>query len=650
MSTVKIKQHYYSTLQPPHDASGFRAYKDAKRSEFMTEDEMQMVNDMICALNLNQGSMNDLYDRWRKEEDAYKGDQAKKSNRPNSRVNLVNANIEGQVSALVEQNLSISTRGESPSDQGYAEWGRIGVDWTFRKNKMKRVISFHERRRLKFGSAWFKVYFDPEPMYGFGLATITTPSLTKIYIDGKIKDPLLYDKAEYIAEVISMSYSQMLQVYGEDKANSVEYGLRTEYDEHIFLTKDTEDDNTGATIIQWWCKYDGMLRVIEFSSCGVLLYDSHKDGDRQSNQRDMEYNHKPYYTFVDNKYPYFFTTMYPEEGQLYGFGDGKLLRPLQDMINDLYDKIRISARPNLILVDVDSDIDLDDFDDDSFTPQPCKNPTRAVHSVSWGVVNESWWRLLAAIHTEVQRVTRFSDLMIGQGSAAATATEASIQQQQGNAATNQKKGDLEISLQDVAGYCLGLMMEFYTEGKAFRISDKKDDYTWIDFREMSKIPAMKPATSSYSDKYMTEQRKRGGKAKRPKWELLENADGTSTTKCVDLDIEISVGAGLPKNKSFLYQMFIQLAPLVVDGKQLVSWEEMRRMLVDFLGLPLEGEDEMKMKQQMQQIQQQQMMQQQTQTPPQSADTEGVAQGGSPALSMLQGTPREIPQTSAITGK
>jgi hypothetical protein len=649
--------HFHSTVRLPQE---MRSARDATRMEFMTDEEMDMINEYITILNLNQGQLTSIYERWRKEEEAYKGDQPLRRNRPNTRVNIVNANIEGQVSALVEQNLAISTRGESIGDKPFAEWARIGLDWTFRKNKMRRVIEQHERRRLKHGSAWFKVHFDPMAIYGFGLARISNPSMGDIFIDGKVKDPLCTQDAEYIAEKIDMSYSQMCETYGDDKANACMYGTVPVWDEYVFEEFESEDDNTSTTIFQYWSKPYGILRLQEFSADGVLLYDSHKKGTRKDNQRDMDYKNVPYYSYVDNKYPYFFTYLYPEEGQIYGFGDGKLLLPLQDMINDLYDKIRIAARPHLILIDPESELDIDEFDENSFEPIPCKQPTRAVHTVAWGTVNESWWRLLASIHTEVQRVTRFSELMTGQGGGAQTATEASIQQQQGNAATNQKKLMLEQSLIDVAAYALGLMMEFYTEEKAFRLTEKKDEYAWIDFRKMREVPVQRPASAAYTEEYLAAGRRQGEIRTAPQWELLTDSEGNTVTKNVELDIEITIGAGLPKNKAFLWQMITQLAPLAVEGKPLMTWLEFRKFIIDFLGVPLMTEEELRLKEEFEQQQQMLIQQQQAAMAAQQGGAPGqpgqppqpginneqqVAEGGapmaggSPAQSMAAGAPQ-----------
>lgn len=564
--------------------------RDYVRQEFMSDEELLELNKLRAILINNSASMAMTYSRWEDEEEAYKGDQPITSNRPNSRVNIVNAYIDGQVSALVDHNIAIVTRGESPADKYYADWARVGLDWTLRKNKIKKIIDIHERRRLKFGVGFFKTYFDKNAISGFGLAKICCPALDMIYVDRKIIDPLRFQEADYIAEGIKLSREQFIDIYGEEKTRAVYFGTNNSIRHMIFSKTFTHDDLDAAYIIQYWSRHKGMLRLREFTECGLLLYDSHKSGDRKTNQKDSEYKHKSYYKYVCNKYPYFFTGQYPDEDSLWGFGDAKLLIPIQNMINDFYDKIRITARPNLILFDPDSEVDLSDFDENSLEPRPARlSTTKAVEVVPWGQVNNSYWQMLQMMHQEAQRVTRYSELMMGQTRSADTATEASIQQQQGNAVTQHKKTMLEETLIDVCEYCLGLMMEFYEGAKAFRIYGTEDEYEWIDFRKLTKVPVMKPATSGFTKRYMD----RKPLDEPPEWEFVMHGQDPAT-KTVDLDIEISIGSGLPKNKAFLWQMIERLAGLVLvdesgQQKNIINYKEFRQFVKDYLGLPLSDE-------------------------------------------------------------
>jgi hypothetical protein len=282
-----------------------------------------------------------------------------------------------------------------------------------------------------------------------------------------------------------------------------------------------------------------------------------------------------------------------------GFGDGKLFKPLQKMINEIYDKIRIQMRPNLNLVDVDTEIDIDNFDEeDSFNPIPFNGKKvrgNPVWSVPWGQVGQEVWKLIDGIHSEAQRITRFSDIMTGQGQSASTATEAAIQQSQGNTHSEHEKMFLEDTLSDVSSYMLALMMEKFVGGKAFRVHGEGKAYEWVDFEKMASIPALKPASSSYKNKF---QEYNPGKPQ-PEWEHVSDEKGNPVMKSVELDIDISVGSGLPKNKAFLWQMIDTLSQRMGTDmstgqpvqKPLVDYNDTRDFIIKYLGIPLKGDND-----------------------------------------------------------
>ena len=584
----------------PKNKLNYRQVKDRYRNDFMTDDEMFEINEFISILNENISAMGDLYTAWEEQETAYLAEQALEDDLPNSRMNIILSSIDGMVSQLVNQNIAVVCKGEGPEDEKYSNWGRVALDWALRKNKIRQKIAVHERRRAKFGNAWFKIVWDEGFAGGFGLPKIMCPPLNKVFVDTKIRDFLRLDEADYIAETIQCSRRYALEVYGQAKAGVIDYGLNIYRDNGCFEENDTPLEGEDEwTLIQLWTKRNGKLRLREISACGVLLWDSHKSGDRETNQKNNKLKDTSYYKYVYDQYPYFLTIKYPQEGSLYGFGDAKLLMPLQNMINELYDKIRIQMRPNLIGVDIHSDIDVEGFDDNSFNPvyyDGAKlNNRPPFQMVPWGSIGNEMWQLLSNVHDEAQRIIRWSDIMMGQGKSAETATEAAITQQQGNAHTDYEKANLEEALSDVAKYMLGLMMEFYEGGKAFRIhGDEKDKYDWVNFSEMASFPAQIPASKGYQDAYMASN----PTAEIPKWENLEER-GKAITKSVELDIEINIGSGLPKNKAFIWQMIEKLSQMTaidMEGgqpmpKPAVTWKELREFIKDYLGVPLKDNQE-----------------------------------------------------------
>ena len=82
-------------------------------------------------------------------------------------------------------------------------------------------------------------------------------------------------------------------------------------------------------------------------------------------------------------------------------------------------------------------------------------------------------------------MTRFSVLMTGQDAGQMTATQAGIQQTQGNTGINDKRCDIKALLEDAVIYGIGLAMEFWPDGQALRISDNEDDFAWVDTAQLA---------------------------------------------------------------------------------------------------------------------------------------------------------------------
>lgn len=582
--------------------SQWRQDKNVLRQELMTDEEMYFVNCAIDILNHNVSSMGEHYANWEEIEKYYGNKQEDMIKMPNRKINIINASIEGMVSQLVDREISCVTKGVGPEDMSFAKTAGIGIKWILRQNKINKKVAIAERRKVKFGHYCYRVSFNHSYAGGFGLSEIYPIPLNKVFIDNKIKDELRIQEAEYIAETISLGREYAKEVYGLEKANTIDYGYLEHRDNGVFEEAFSEpDDESAWVLILWWSKYEGKLRLREFSACGVLLYDSHKPGTRKDNQIDYGYEHKSYYKYVNDWYPYFFSTKYPVEGDFYGFGDGWLLLPLQKMINEFYDKISIQMRPNLILIDKHSGVNVETFDtEDSFSPVLFDGGAVGgglpVHVARWGEIGPEIYRLLENIQTEAQRVIRYSNIMTGQGQSADTATEAAIQQQQGNSHISFEKGNSELVLADVIRYALGLQMEFSKTGKSLRIADDKEEYEWVDFRNFANIPVMMPSTSKYQNDY----RENNPDAEIPKYQILEEK-GKAVTKNLDLDLEISIGSGLPKNPAFLWSMLEKLSQmLIVDTeeaqpipKPAINWREFRDFMKTFLGIPINSDEEMK---------------------------------------------------------
>lgn len=559
--------------------------------KFMSKDEIEESLKIRTKMNDALTRCDEEKDNWAKLEEAYLGKQPEKDGVPNTRVNIILANIEGQAGELASQDIAVSCIGQSGNDQEFAEDARINLEWDIRHQEDLFGTEMDAARRLlKLGTMAFKICYDPYAFDGFGVPRIESPSIDRIVIDPKITSYRRAQDAEFQGEYISMSRAEAERMWGKDKAEAIRYGSLNEED--LIFQSDTyaDDDENSWTLIQYWTKDDGKLRLREFAHCGLLLYDSFKGDDREENQKTNKVVPNSYYTCVYDKYPYVFRICYPREGRFYGMGDAELITNLQNMLNNLYDMIRIAARPNLLLVDTAANVDPDELAEEDFRPLPFdsdsfgNNNRDPVHVVKWGDVNENWWRLVSSVHQEVQRVLRYSSLMMGQNVNTNSATEAAIQQQQGSRATNIKQKILESALTEALNYCLGLDLQFRSGKKSMRLSDEKPEYRDINFDSLKNIPVMVDTEESVKKMFQ----ENGNEA--PDQQVLQRK-GKDVTKSVALDVKVNIGAGMPKNPAYLADLANKLSQLLImdangQTRPAISWEEFRKVARDIFGFPL----------------------------------------------------------------
>ena len=512
-------------------------------------------------------------------EKLYRCEREKKSeNDPNSFDPLILPVVEGQTASMSDKNISASVKGEGYSDQKFAHTGQILADFAYRNIKIKSKVKQGIRRYILFGTGCFAIGWNPDALDGFGLPDWRTPQISKVFVDGKIKNLMDVEKAEYIIEEIgSFSILSARKEYGDDIANAVQLGnLAPEFD-----GADSMDDKDGFTKLHVWTRNndEGNLQRLDISLCGIML----KESDSS----------KPFYEYVENQYPYKFFGLYPEEGKFHRFGDGKLLVRLQHLLNNLWDECVIAARFSAqatTFVDPNAGLDPDQMDGDPSHPIYVREPKTNVHTVQGQGINSVIFTLINLILTEVQRITRFSTLMMGTApSREITATQSGIMVQQGNAGIDDKRGDVSEAISEATMYMMGLMMEFWPAAKAVRISEESDETEWVDARQLRNVPAMIPTDSTYERQWVAVHPDKPV----PQYMQLESEkDGKPQTKKAMFDIEVSIGEGLPTNKMALLNVILSLSKMVLPDettgqpRSLLSYQQVQRMIEDILGIPI----------------------------------------------------------------
>ena len=577
------------------------------REELMTPEQIERVNFYLEKYTDGKSLMTERLEEWEEIEEAYKGNRTDVSENGVElnpvAVNVILAQVEGQVSSMMNNNITGTYRGIGYSDQQFAATAGIVGDFILKQNGAKQLVKQSARRYLKFGNAIAVVRWDAEAFNDFGIPRIDMPKLGTIVIDDKIDD-IVHDlqRADYIIEEVgSRSIIWARRKYGDEIADAIVLGNNSQDFEYQDI-----DTDESFTYLRVWTKnneYEN-LQLIEMSLCGILLSESEPN--------------KPYYSNVFNQYPFFAAGLYKDEADSYYFGDGKVLLPMQKLINKLYDEIILAvkfASQGRTYVDPASRLNPVEFAQaDPSIPIYVKNPNQMIRTERGQGLNEVVLSLVANILDKVQETTRFSALMTGNDTGRdMTATQAGIQMQQGITGIDDKKSDLSKMLGDALNYSLGLCMEYWNAAKAFRVADNDDEFEWIDTRQFKSIPEMIPSSSEFISNW---SKNNPDEKDKPKFMQLEydeeTEEGTSkkgATKQIELDVIVNIGEGLPNNKIALYNMVLSLAQVALPDEMtgqprpLIGIKQFRQMVNNYLGIKIDDEADdnqamMQMQQQM----------------------------------------------------
>lgn len=549
------------------------------RDKVNTKEQQERANFYLAKYRFLKSEYQSRLEQDEEIEKLYRCEREKKSeNDPNSFDPIMLPVVEGQVSAMTEKFISASVKGEGYSDQKFAHTGQILTDFAYRNIRIKSKVKQGIRRYVLNGTSCFALGWNPDALDGFGLPDWRTPQISKVFVDGKIKNLMDLEKAEYIIEEIgSFSILSARKEYGEDIANAIQLG-NTQPD---FDGSQSQDDKDGFTKLHIWTRNndEDNLQLIELSLCGIML----KESDPS----------EPYYKYVDNKYPFFFFGLYPEEGKFHRFGDGKLLKRLQILLNNLWDECVIAAKYSAQAeryVDPNSGLDPDQLDGDPSHPIYVREPTKNVKTTQGQGINQIVFSLISLILKEVERITRFSSLMSGNAPGREiTATQSGIMVQQGNSGVDDKRNDISEAIAEATQYMMGLMMEFWPAAKAIRIAEDSDETEWVDARQLRNVPAMIPVDASYEKQWMAAHPDKPV----PQYMQLESEEGGKPqTKRVAFDIQVSIGEGMPTSKMALANLVMSLSKMVLPDeatgqpRALLSYQQVQKLMEDIIGLPI----------------------------------------------------------------
>ena len=426
---------------------------------------------------------------------------------------------------------------------------------------MLSKLDIFERRRLKLGTSVFKVYFDPKANKGDGQIIIDPISPVCFFPDPKVKTTWQLQDADFVIHATMKSLTYIKATFGE-RAELVTAQADPSLSLEIF---DGEGDSSSehgrnkVMLVERWARTaKGGLRLTQVAD-GVLLYDSELLPKGEGKPKESFYRHC--------QYPFVIVNCYPVEGRLWGMGDVELLMPTQDIINDLDDQIRINARLTgnvQHVVGTASGINPRKWTARAGLKIPARDPG-AWRPVTPPPLPSYILNRRVEAKQESEIISGRPDVTEGRRSGGLRAASAILAlQEAGNRRVKHKKIFLEDGLSQVTSLCVEYIKEFFTEEHAYRIMGRKPGYIWFRGSDLLKVPKKLPVPGVDGQ-----------------YQPLAGEGGEPVTKEAEFDIRMSIGAGLPSNRSFLYQTILELVQY-----NIFTVEEARMFIKEFLGWPV----------------------------------------------------------------
>lgn len=500
-----------------------------------------------------------------------------------SNTNIINTNIETQVADLMDQNIDIQLKPFEPSDAPYVSRARKIGDKILEVNKMPLIMQKTIRRFKKFGHSWIKAVFNPELLDGIGCPEMVSVSSANVYPDPAIVNVEDINKGRFFIEIIPSTIYWAEQEFGMEKASAIYPGYKPYGDIRLNKMFSDDMDTSGERYLHilYWCRYTDKngkekLRLIQCSGCGVILRDS----------MNFE-NEKKVTIFPTTRYPYWEFCDMERENSIWGKSNASLLYPLQDVADELDNAILANARLNgnpKKLVTTNSGIDPEKIDNTegqviiSNTADGYRNidpPTMPQYIIN---------RRDQIIQNERNIVSRVSDQQSGiKQYGVDTATESLALQQNSMKSVDATKTIIQLVLADVLMYCMELAIEYWNDQMFF--GDDERGFECFSPHQLSQIPVMVKADETYINAFKVAN---PGKTP-PEYMEKKTKSGETIKRKLHLILSISVGAGIPKNKAFIYNMLNELY-----AKKAMSLKTYRKYIEEYMGIPFDEEEQMEL--------------------------------------------------------
>ncbi len=280
----------------------------------------------------------DLMNIWAKCDDYVHSiqNEPETEDQPGSVTNIIKPIIDSEISDIIDKPFSVDALGREPGDQMYADDVCHALEFVLDRNQFKNKLTIAEHDRLELGTSIIKVFTDHEALQGRGLPTFEVVSPANFFPDPKWTAAHLIQDCEFIIHAVPRPLSYIRRMFPE-WGKYVKRQVSWPYDPTLDLDTMRTDEvqvitSQKALLIECYMKDEnGDIFCVHVAN-NLVLEDSREKGIKGTKLQRR------------NQFPFEVIICYPRRGTGWGMGDVEYLFPTQDLINDMDDQIRMSAR------------------------------------------------------------------------------------------------------------------------------------------------------------------------------------------------------------------------------------------------------------------------------------------------------------------
>jgi hypothetical protein len=531
----------------------------------------------------------DLMNRWSRYDD-YKHNlqnEPMSPDHPGSITNIIHPIIEGQISDLTDKPFSTVAEGREPGDDMFAEDVQHAMDFVLDRNQFPVKLDISEHDRLELGTTVIKEYFDSEALGGKGLPTFEVVSPANFFPDPKWTAAHLLQECEFVIHAVSRPLSWIRKKFpklGKYVVRETTCPYDPDLDTPNFKTDEVEvDTSQKALLIECYMKdVNGEIYCVHVAN-NIVLEDSRKVLKGEKLQRR-------------NQFPFVVIPCYTQRGTGWGQGDVELLIPTQDLINDLDDQIRMTARlmgnPQIVVgQNAGKGFDMRKWTNKPGLRIPMRDHT-AWTAVQGMPVSPDIPQRREKAFDEANIISGRPDVNRGEAPGGITAASAILAlQQAGQKQVVHKARMWKQGWSKVLELLYDDMITHWDEPMWIRLNGNELDYKFFDPTQLTNAPIMVPNLSPMEGEDSIKQLDDIQPMMNGEEPMLDEMgqpqmQAVPMTREAEFDLRLNIGDGLPNDKTFQYQTMQENAKLAIEGKPVVTWQEYRDFLRNDVGMRL----------------------------------------------------------------